>query len=90
MQYYDIADRFQIRSPSARRAYGKRKDSICGKHIKQRLSEIGAKVVRATEMSFSAKQLCDVSNRILMDEQTEIAELYECLADIVKTLGHGK
>ena len=55
------------------------------KHIEAKLSQIGAKVVKATEMIFSAKKLCEDSNKILMDAQTEIADLYESLGDVLKT-----
>lgn len=54
------------------------------KLIERKLSEIGAKVVKATEMSYSAKQLCENSQHLLLDAQTEIADLYESLADVLK------
>lgn len=44
------------------------------RHIEAKLSSIGAKVVKATEQSFSATKL-------LQDAQTEIADLYESLGD---------
>lgn len=53
------------------------------KHIEAKLSGIGAKVVTATEKSFAAKKLCEESNRLLMDVQTEIADLYESLGDVL-------
>ena len=46
------------------------------KHIEAKLSRIGAKVVEATEKSFSATKL-------LQDAQLEIADLYETLADVL-------
>ena len=49
------------------------------KHIEKTLSKIGAKVVKATEKSFEAKKLCEDTNILLMDVQTEIADLYERL-----------
>lgn len=55
------------------------------KNIEARLSGIGAKVVKATEHSFTAKKLCEESNRLLMDAQTEIADLYESLGDVLAT-----
>ena len=61
------------------------KISFPEKHIESKLSNIGAKVVKATEMSFSAKRLCEDSNKILLDVQTEIADLYESLGDVLKT-----
>lgn len=46
------------------------------KHIEAKLSGIGAKVVKATEMTHSA-------NKLLLDAQTEIADLYESLGDVL-------
>lgn len=57
------------------------------KHIESKLSGIGAKVVTATEKSFAAKKLCEESNRLLMDVQTEIADLYESLGDVLAAPG---
>lgn len=48
-------------------------------YIESKLSEIGAKVVKATENAFTAKKLCDETNQLLMEAQTEIASLYETL-----------
>ena len=53
------------------------------KHIENKLSNIGAKVAKASEMSFSAKKLCEDSSKLLMDAQTEIADLYELLEDVL-------
>lgn len=50
--------------------------SYAEKHIEDKLSHIGAKVVEATEKSFSATKL-------LQDVQTEIADLYETLGDVL-------
>ncbi|MDL2254016.1 hypothetical protein LJC49_08125 [Ruminococcaceae bacterium OttesenSCG-928-I18] len=54
------------------------------RHIETKLSRIGAKVVKATEMSTSAKKLCAESHELLLDAQVEIAELYESLTDILE------
>ena len=53
------------------------------KHIEAKLSTIGAKVVKATEMSFSATKL-------LQDAQLEIADLYESLGDVLAGQGEEK
>lgn len=60
------------------------------KHIEAKLSGIGAKVVTATEKSFAAKKLCEESNRLLMDVQTEIADLYESLGDVLAGQSEGQ
>lgn len=60
------------------------------KHIEAKLSTIGAKVVKATEKSFTAKKLCEESNQLLMDVQTEIADLYESLGDVLVVQSEGK
>lgn len=46
------------------------------KYIESKLSSIGAKVVKATEMSFASANL-------LKDAQMEIADLYETLGDVL-------
>lgn len=53
------------------------------KNIEHKLSQIGAKVMRAAELSLSAKKLCDASNALLSDAQVGIADLYESLGDIL-------
>lgn len=53
------------------------------KYIEAKLSGIGAKVITATEKSFTAKKLCEESSQLLMDVQTEIADLYESLGDVL-------
>ena len=50
------------------------------KHIESKLSSIGAKVIKATEMSHSATKL-------LQDAQLEIADLYESLGDVLAVPG---
>ena len=54
------------------------------KMLEARLSQIGADVVRATEQIFTAKKLCDDSYHLLMDVQTNIADLYESLGVMLK------
>ena len=49
------------------------------KRIEKALSQWGAKVVEATEKTYSAKKLCGEANLLLMAMQTEIAELYAWL-----------
>ena len=60
------------------------------KYIEVKLSGIGAKVVTATEKSFTAKKLCEESNQLLMDVQTEIADLYESLGDMLAAQSEGQ
>ena len=59
--------------------------SFSEQSLEYKLSQISAKVVRATEISLSAKRLCDASNTLLMDAQIEIADLYESLSDILQS-----
>ena len=54
------------------------------RHIENRLSRMGAKVVKATEMSFSAKKLCEEANKTLLEVQTEVADLYEMFDNILE------
>ena len=60
------------------------------KHIEAKLSSVGAKVVRAAEMTFEATKLCRDSNQLLLDAQTEIADLYESLGDVLGKQTGGK
>lgn len=53
------------------------------RHIEAKLSSIGAKVVKASENSATAQKLCEESNQLLIDAQTEIADLYESLGDVL-------
>ncbi len=53
------------------------------KYIERRLSIIGAKVVKATERSYKAQKLCGESSQLLRNAQTEIADLYEALDELV-------
>lgn len=46
------------------------------KHIEAKLSAIGAKVVKASDMT-------SLANALLLDVQSEIANLYESLGDIL-------
>lgn len=48
------------------------------KHIEAKLSALGAKVAQATEHACAIQKL-------LMDTQTEIADLYENLEALIKT-----
>lgn len=62
----------------------KNQTSYGEKHIEARLSKIGAKIESANKCSRRAQELCEDSRKILMDAQTEIAELYESLGDVLK------
>lgn len=47
------------------------------KHIEKVLSRAGARIAEATEKALTANELCKDSGRLLMDAQSDIAELYE-------------
>lgn len=46
------------------------------KEMESKWKEIAYKMVKATELSFSAKSMCEESNRMLFEVQTDILELH--------------
>lgn len=54
------------------------------KVVEKTLSNIGSKVVKVTEHSYKAQKLCEESSQLLRDVQTEIADLYEILGELIQ------
>lgn len=55
--------------------------NITHRRLEHKLSKIAAKIADATDMARQAKELAVNSERLLMDAQTEIDDLYISLED---------